>query len=361
MSDLEKDNGRLAVLSSFDILDTEAERGFDDIVLLATQICSVPVALVSLVDRDRQWFIARRGFEPCQTDLNSSVCKHALGLTDILEITDLTADPRTAMNPLVVHAPHIRFYAGAPLTARDGHSLGTLCVIDHIPRPEGLTPAQRTGLLALANQVMAQLELRQAGAALRAEQQRVEAEAIRFEALIDAQHAIAAPGADLHVAFQAIVKTALSIVDAADGAAVELISEDELSFDTAAGSLASHVGYRLPLATSLSGRSVLDNRTILSNDITSDAAGDHDLAKKLGIRSLIAEPISRQGVMIGALKVSSGRANSFTARDVVMTQMLAGLVASAVGGVKARHGPIRPCGQSKGGIDRPFRASRNSA
>lgn len=331
MNDLTSDDDRLAALLGFGILDTTPERGFDDIVVLANQLCDTPVALVSLVDRDRQWFKARQGFEPCQTDLPSSVCRHALGLTDILEIRDLTADPRTAANPLVVHSPHIRFYAGAPLNTQDGHSLGTLCVIDHVARPNGLTPAQRIGLHALANQVIAQLELRRAGAELHAERQRVLAEAVRLEALIDAQHAIVASGAKLKMAFQAIVKASLLVVDAADGAVVELLNDDEFVFDTASGSLASHVGYRLPLATSLSGRSVLDGRAIMSNDVVSDKVGDDNPAHHLGIRSLIVAPISRQGAMIGTLKVSSREANSFSARDAVMTQMLAGLVASAVG------------------------------
>lgn len=153
---------RLEALNAYGILDTPPEKGFDEIVMLAALICETPVALVSLVDRDRQWFKARQGFEPCETDLASSVCRHALGSHEILEIVDLTADPRTASNPLVTGEPHIRFYAGAPLTTPQGHILGTVCVIDHQARPEGLTAAQRTGLTALANQVMTQLELRRA-------------------------------------------------------------------------------------------------------------------------------------------------------------------------------------------------------
>lgn len=153
---------RLEALAGYGILDTLPEQGFDDVVLLAAQICDTPVALVSLVDRDRQWFKARIGFEPCETTLDRSVCAHALGQTDLLVIPDLTRDARTSANPLVTDAPHLRFYAGAPLNSPDGRTLGTLCMIDHVPRPYGLTSAQSAGLLALARQVMTLLSLRSA-------------------------------------------------------------------------------------------------------------------------------------------------------------------------------------------------------
>lgn len=156
------DPDRLAALASYDILDTAPESGFDDIVRLTTFACDVPVALVSLVDRDRQWFKARVGFEPCQTDLASSVCAHALVQPDLLIIPDLTRDPRTAANPLVTGEPNIRFYAGAPLRTSDGHVLGSLCAIDGEPRPQGLTEKQADALRSLASQVVSQLELRRA-------------------------------------------------------------------------------------------------------------------------------------------------------------------------------------------------------
>lgn len=155
-----QDPARLAVLANYSILDTQAEQGFDDIVLLASRICATPVAMVSLVAGDRQWFKARVGFGPCQTPLSQSVCAHALGQPDLLVIPDLTHDPRTRGNALVTGAPHIRFYAGAPLETAEGASLGTLCVIDGKPRPEGLTPEQAECLQALARQVMSQMELR---------------------------------------------------------------------------------------------------------------------------------------------------------------------------------------------------------
>ena len=157
-----QNDARLAALDAYDILDTPAEAGFEDIVLLASQACETPTALVSFVAKDRQWFKARIGFHPCETPLSQSVCAHALGRDGILVIPDLTRDPRTRDNALVTGDPQIRFYAGAPLHTQDGFALGTLCVIDSVPRPEGLDARQKATLTALARQVMVQLELRRA-------------------------------------------------------------------------------------------------------------------------------------------------------------------------------------------------------
>ncbi|WP_375464231.1 PAS domain-containing protein [uncultured Methylobacterium sp.] len=157
-----QEDARLAALAEYDILDTPAESGFDDIVLLATQACRTSVALVSFVARDRQWFKARIGFDPCETPLSQSVCAHALGRDELLIIPDLTLDPRTRDNTLVTGELRIRFYAGAPLRTREGLAVGTLCVIDTEPRPEGLTADEASALAALARQVMVQLELRRA-------------------------------------------------------------------------------------------------------------------------------------------------------------------------------------------------------
>ncbi|MET3898584.1 two-component sensor histidine kinase [Devosia sp. UYZn731] len=151
---------RLAALSSYSIMDTESEQGFDDIVLLASHICQTPVSLVSLVEKDRQWFKARIGFPPCETPLGQSVCAHALREDDMLIIPDLTQDSRTHDNTLVTEDPNIRFYAGAVLKSADGVPLGTLCVIDTVPRPQGLSWVQIDSLKALARQVENQMELR---------------------------------------------------------------------------------------------------------------------------------------------------------------------------------------------------------
>ncbi|MBS0540173.1 MAG: PAS domain-containing protein [Proteobacteria bacterium] len=161
---------RLAALLSYDVLDTPPEEHFDDIVQLARAICRTPVALVSLVAADRQWFKARAGVELCETPISQSVCAHAIREPEMLIVPDLTLDPRTRENTLVTGEPHIRFYAGAVLRAPSGEALGALCVIDTVPRPQGLTPMQRESLLALGRQTMALLQFRRA---LRAREDRM--------------------------------------------------------------------------------------------------------------------------------------------------------------------------------------------
>lgn len=153
---------RLDTLARYGILDTAPEPSFDDLVQIARRVCKVPVALISLVAQDRQWFKARVGFDPHQTPISQSICVHALASPDLLIIPDLTQDPRTAANTLVTDHPHLRFYAGAPLITPDGVAIGSLCVIDHVPRPAGLNEAQRATLAALARQTILILQLREA-------------------------------------------------------------------------------------------------------------------------------------------------------------------------------------------------------
>jgi signal transduction histidine kinase len=151
---------RMVALDRLEILDTPAEPEFDDIVLLARELCQAPVALVSLVADDRQWFKARLGFPQCQTSLDQSVCKYAMSEDDVLVIPDLQQDPRTAANTLVTESPFIRFYAGAPLRDPSGVPIGSVCVIDTTARASGLTETQKAGLTALGRQVSALLEAR---------------------------------------------------------------------------------------------------------------------------------------------------------------------------------------------------------
>ncbi|EYD76345.1 hypothetical protein Rumeso_02103 [Rubellimicrobium mesophilum DSM 19309] len=151
---------RLAALADLDIVDTPPEAEFDDLVLLASALCQTPIALVTLVTDERQWFKAHRGAPMDQTPIEQSICKYTMSMPDVLVLPDLREDPRTADNTLVTQAPCIRFYAGAPLRTRAGVPLGAVCVIDTAPRPEGLTEAQAMGLKALARQAATLLEMR---------------------------------------------------------------------------------------------------------------------------------------------------------------------------------------------------------
>ncbi len=149
---------RLVALRRYEILDTPPERAFDDLTLLAAQICQTPIAMVSLVDSDRQWFKSRIGVETRETPRDIAFCAHAIAGRETLIVPDTFQDERFAGNPLVVDEPQIRFYAGALLRVAEGHALGALCVIDRVPRQ--LTDDQAPALEALARQVVAQLELR---------------------------------------------------------------------------------------------------------------------------------------------------------------------------------------------------------
>ncbi len=153
-----KEAARLSLLKSLAIFDTPSERAFDDVAVLASQICGAPIALVSLVDGQRQWFKAKVGTSICESPRDVAFCAHAILLTDLFVVPDAHVDPRFADNPLVTGEPHIRFYAGAPLLSADGHALGTLCVIDRVPRQ--FEPAQAAALRALSRQVVHLLEMR---------------------------------------------------------------------------------------------------------------------------------------------------------------------------------------------------------
>ncbi|WP_353472475.1 histidine kinase dimerization/phosphoacceptor domain -containing protein [Salipiger sp. H15] len=152
---------RLAELRSYGVLDSGPDPAFDEVVELLASLLDVPVALISLVDENRQWFKARYGFEPSQTPLEQSICAHAILSEEILEIEDTMLDLRSADNPLCCGSiSAMRYYAGAPLVTRSGHSIGTLCVLDDKPRK--LSVQQRKLLKVMAGQVMRQLDLQRA-------------------------------------------------------------------------------------------------------------------------------------------------------------------------------------------------------
>ncbi len=152
------ESARLEALERFDILDTEAEAEFDDFTRLAARICGTPVAQITFVDRDRQWFKSNFGIDITEIPREIGFCAHTILNTTLMEVPDMLADERFRDNPLVAQAPSVRFYAGAPLVTADGASVGSLCVLD--AEPKSLTDDQRDALEALSRQVVRQLELR---------------------------------------------------------------------------------------------------------------------------------------------------------------------------------------------------------
>jgi PAS domain S-box-containing protein len=175
---------RLNVLRSFQVLDTEPEPEFDDLARLAAHILNTPIALVSLIDSDRQWFKARYGLDAPQTPRDVSFCGHVVATDGAVIVNDAFQDPRFADNPLVVGNPRVIFYAGVPLRTSDGFVLGTLCTIDHAAR--SISPEQLSMLTILGKQVVAQLEARRRKLQVMAEREAARALAERVSMTFDA-------------------------------------------------------------------------------------------------------------------------------------------------------------------------------
>lgn len=149
---------RLAALRDYGVLDTAPEPAFEDITRIAAYVCRTPIAVINFIDDGRQWFKSEIGLGVRETPLDTSFCAHAILQPGLMIVPDASRDPRFACNPLVTGEANLRFYAGALLQTADGHAIGTVCVLDTVPRD--LTPEQGGVLLALARQVMTQLELR---------------------------------------------------------------------------------------------------------------------------------------------------------------------------------------------------------
>ena len=146
-------------MRQYEILDSLPESVFDNVTLIASTVCDAPIALISLIDEHRQWFKSKRGLTMNETARDISFCAHAIASPDdIFEVPDAALDPRFTDNPLVTGEPHVRFYAGAPLQAPNGERIGTLCILDHVPKR--LEPKQRLALRALADQVITLMESR---------------------------------------------------------------------------------------------------------------------------------------------------------------------------------------------------------
>ncbi len=217
------ETARLAALRRYRILDTEPEQAFDDLTLLASQICRAPIALITILNEDRQWYKSRVGTSATETARSIAFCAHTIQQDGLFVVTDTMADERFRENPLVVGEPHVRFYAGAPLITHDGHALGSLCVFDRVPR--SLTPAEATALEALRRQAVAQLELRlnvdELALALRERDRAEEAEA----RLVQELRAALDGAKQLSALLPFCSACQFNIVIPADPAAIETVTE----------------------------------------------------------------------------------------------------------------------------------------
>ena len=164
--------GRVVALHGYEILDTTPEEDFDALTRLASYICETPISLISLIDSQRQWFKSKVGLEVPETPREMAFCTYAILQSDVFEVKDATQNEIFRDNPLVTGEPNIRFYAGAPLINSDGFSLGTLCIIDTVPKH--LTERQKDALQTLAREVVSHLELRRAKLSLQEEKDKLE-------------------------------------------------------------------------------------------------------------------------------------------------------------------------------------------
>lgn len=184
--DPENERKRIKELRSYNILDTLNEKDYDDLTTLAAIICDTPIALISLVDEDRQWFKSAYGLGAEQTHRQHSFCSHAI-LTpeEPFIVEDSRKDARLKNNPLVTGDPHVIFYAGIPLVSDNGHGLGSFCVIDSKPRV--LTDKQLQGIKILARQVMNLLEHRKATAELHLQKELLEVKSKNLDSIVAAR------------------------------------------------------------------------------------------------------------------------------------------------------------------------------
>lgn len=261
----ENEADRLAALSSYNILDTAEEEDFDELTVLASAICQTPIALISLVDTDRQWFKSHTGVDARETPREFSFCAHAIATPDeVMIIKDSRKDPRFAQNPLVTGEHQVIFYAGVPLVTDEGYALGSLCVIDHSSKE--LTAEQISALKILAKQVINKLEMRrQADTLKKAHQQLIASNAFVEKFASMAAHDIKNPLSSMLLSSQAL-RMRLAKMD--DPGCTKLIDLNITSINKLMGMLDEMLSY------SKSPETLLDRKQrIYLNDILKQVIG----------------------------------------------------------------------------------------
>ena len=321
---------RPKALADLMVLDTPAEQAFDDLVFVAAKACGVPIALITLLDVDRQWFKARYGLDVQETEIEHSVCRIEIDRAEMLEIADLTADGRTDCNPLVTGARHFRSYAGAPLVLRSGAVVGRLCVIDTAPRPEGLSELERSMLRALARLASENLELRRIA---KVSERQTELQV----ALVEIGEIIRNSGdaGQMALATAAVVGRVLT----ADRAGLGLV-------DDAVEVLDVERDWTAPGVLSVAGRDALDEYHGLQAPLSSgdplvvfDSLADERtlpnlaLALRNGVRALVDVPVRDPGRTTALFFVHSTRPRYWLAEEIAFLRSVADRLEAGV----ARH------------------------
>lgn len=311
---------RARALADLMVLDTAEEKAFDDLVFVAAKACAAPIALITLLDADRQWFKARFGLDVRETEIEHSVCRIDIDQSDFLEIEDLTADRRTRANPLVTGDRHFRAYAGAPLVLRSGVVVGRLCVIDTVPRPEGLGEKEKGMLRALARLASENLELRRT--------------AKMSDRMVTLQTALVEIGDTIRNS-----RDAGQMAFATAGVVGRVLSADRAGFgsvDATVETIDVETDWTAPGVASIAGRHRLDTFRHLQDPpdpgeplVVWDALGGernlHDLqgATRIGVRSLVDMPVREHGKTIAILFVHSAHPRAWPPEEIAFLRSAA--------------------------------------
>jgi len=313
----ENESLRLQALHEQALLDTQPEERFDRITRLAQQMFGVQIALVSLVDAERQWFKSRQGLDACETGRDVSFCGYAILNREIFHIADARLDPRFANNPLVLGPPNIRFYAGAPLATLDGYRIGTLCIIDDKPRQ--LTPSELAALRDFADCVEAEINWRHQG---RQHDALLALNEINSLATLDHQSLLRSA---LHLGCR-YLGLPLGIIS-------QIVAEDyEIRVQTSPdGALKD--GQHFPLGQTCCSLTLQANNVLAIDDIGQSTYAAHPCYQVFRLESYIGAPLRMNGGVYGTLNFSSTQKRSkrhFSAADIEFVQLLSRWVGSTM-------------------------------
>lgn len=311
---------RAKALADLMVLDTPEEVTLNDLVFVAAKACAVPIALLTLLDTDRQWFKARFGLDVCETEIEHSVCQIEIDRADFLEIVDLTVDGRTKANPFVTGERHFRAYAGAPLILRSGVVIGRLCVIDTAPRPDGLSEIEKAMLRSLARLASENLELSRVAKV--------------SDRMVTLQTALVEIGETIRDS-----KDTEQMAFATAGIVGRVLSADRAGFasvDEAVETIDVETDWTAPGTASIAGRHRLNaygdlrelfaqGKPVVVWDALSNERTLHNLQSEIrvGVRSLVDMPVRENGKTIALFFVHSALPRSWPPEEIAFLRSAA--------------------------------------